>query len=94
MKVTFQFEAQLRAVAGVGSRDVQVPEGTSLLAAMQQVSDEAGDVVRDRLLTTQRTVQLSLLVFVNEQPVTSAAAESCLLQSGDTILLLSPISGG
>lgn len=94
MKVTFQFEAQLRQVAGINSCVVELPENVSLLAAIQHVSDEAGEVLRERLLSARKAVQPGILVFVNERPVPSALTDNHRLQSGDVILLLPPISGG
>jgi|AntAceMinimDraft_11_1070367.scaffolds.fasta_scaffold02491_4 molybdopterin converting factor small subunit len=94
MKVTFQFEAQLRQVAGVNSFDVELPENVSLLTAIQHVSEEAGEALRERLLTAEKSVQPGIMLFVNELPVPSALTDNHRLDSGDVILLLPPISGG
>jgi molybdopterin converting factor small subunit len=94
MKVAIQFEAQLRQVAGSGNVEIDVPDGGNLLKALQQVASSGSDELRDRLFTAEGTVQPSVLVFVNDQPVSSQFANVHVLNAGDTILLLPPISGG
>ncbi len=94
MKVAIQFEAQLRQVAGAGNVDIDVPEGSNLLTALQLVASSSNDGLHDRLLTEEGALQASVLVFVNDQPVPSQSADFHVLSAGDTILLLPPISGG
>ena len=94
MNVTFQFEAQLRQVAGVASLDVAVSTQTVLSDALQHVCDQAAATLRERLLSGDGCLQPGVLVFVNEQPVPPHELDHYKLQDGDTVLLLPPISGG
>jgi molybdopterin converting factor small subunit len=94
MKVAIQFEAQLRQVAGTGKVDIDVPEGSNLMAALQQFTSSANNGLHGRLFTQQGMLQASVLVFVNDQPVPSQSANGHLLNADDEILLLPPISGG
>ena len=93
MKINVLFEAQLREVAGVPATETDLPDETTVLSALLKVVDGSGsDALRSRLITDNQTLQPGVLVFVNDQPVTSADTQT--LSDGDTILLLPPISGG
>ncbi|MDG1895418.1 MAG: MoaD/ThiS family protein [Fuerstiella sp.] len=94
MKVAIQFEAQLRQVAGTGNAEIDLPESSNLLAALEQFTSSASNELRDRLFTQEGTLQASVIVFVNDQPVPSQSANVHVLNAGDMILLLPPISGG
>lgn len=94
MKVAIQFEAQLRQVAGAGNVDIDVPEDSNLLTALEQFTSSANNELHGRLFTKQGMLQTSVLVFVNDQPVPTQTANSHLLKADDRILLLPPISGG
>ena len=93
MNVTFQFEAQLRQVAGVASLDIDFSAQTVLSDALKHVGDQAAAPLRERLLR-DGSLQPGVLVFVNEQPVPPPELDNYKLQDGDTVLLLPPISGG
>ncbi|MEQ9409449.1 MAG: MoaD/ThiS family protein [Fuerstiella sp.] len=94
MKVTIQFEAQLRQAAGVSAKDLELPDGSSINDALRQAADSAAAELRSRLLTDSGELQSALLIFVNEQPVAAASVSEHLLHDGDILLLLPPISGG
>ncbi len=94
MKVAIQFEAQLRQVAGTGNVDIDAPEGSSVLTALQKVASSGYDGLRDRIFSEEGLLQASVLVFVNDQPVPSQSTNDHVLNAGDTVLLLPPISGG
>lgn len=92
MKIDIEFEAQLREVAGQQRTTVELLDGQRLSHAIQSATEES-DALRNRLLTPNGDMQPSVLVFINDQPV-SVPAEDCTLNDGDTVLLLPPISGG
>lgn len=92
MKIDIEFEAQLREVAGQQRTSVELLDGQSLSHAIQVVTENSAPL-RDRLLTPTGDMQPSVMVFINEQPV-SVAAGGRTLNDGDTVLLLPPISGG
>jgi molybdopterin converting factor small subunit len=94
MKVTVQFEAQLREIAGTGSTETELPDGASFLDAVQKVVVDGTDALAERLLAKDGGLQPSLMAFVNDQPVIAATAGTHQVSDGDMILLLPPISGG
>ena len=94
MKITVQFEAQLRHVAGVGHASVAVPEACSVTDALQAISAEFGPTLGERLLSPDGTTQRSVLLFLNEQPIPHDRASERKLKAGDVLLLYPPISGG
>lgn len=94
MDITVNYEAQLRSARGTGQEVLDVPDGCSLLQLLQQAAQQDHGRLRDRLLTPQGQPQPGILLFVNEQSVTAAAAASYVLQPGDAVLLYPPISGG
>ncbi len=94
MRVKINYEAQLRIAAGISQEILDLPDGATLHNAICHAADSHGEPLTSRLLTSDRCVQLSILMFVNEQPVPPASMASCFLNEGDTILLYPPISGG
>ena len=94
MQITFQFEAQLRQIAGTGERQVEVPDGSSLLEALKLLVEQDGGALQERILRADGAVQNSLLLFVNDVPVAPDSAANHVLNNGDQVLLLPPISGG
>lgn len=93
MQITVQFEAQLRQVAGLNERTVDVTDDCSLLHLLQDATLTT-EALRARVLSDDGQVQPSLLLFVNDVPVPAGAAQSVVLKDGDRVLLLPPISGG
>ena len=72
MKIKVIFEAQLREIAGIQEREVELGEDASLLDALKQVADSAA--LQSRLLAADGTPQPGILLFVNDQPVDGDAA--------------------
>lgn len=90
MKVTIQFEAQLRHLAGSPDRQIVVDDGTSVQDVVREsVSDTPA--LAEAVLDAEGRPARSVLVFVNDVPVADFAA---VLNQGDVVLLLPPISGG
>jgi len=94
MQITVLFEAQLRHVAGVGHAVVSVPDACSVANALRAIAAQFGPILTERLFTADGMAQRSVLLFVNDQPISHAMAEGHLLKSGDVLLLYPPISGG
>lgn len=93
MKITVVYEAQLREVAGQSEAVIDAEGIGSLTALLQHVAGQH-ELLRPRLLDEQGGLLPSLLVFLNDQPVAHATADTQTLADGDTVLLLPPISGG
>ena len=94
MKVTVQFEAQLRQVAAINELQVELPDRASVNSALLCVCEQLGEPLHERLLTADGQVRPSVMVFVNDRPVVSSVNEPHQLIDGDVVLLLPPISGG
>jgi molybdopterin converting factor small subunit len=94
MQITFQYEAQLRQAAGCAEQQLQLPSECTLQQAIQHAAQAGSDALQQRLLTSDNAVHSSVLIFVNNIPVSSSAAVNHILQADDQVLLLPPISGG
>lgn len=90
MKLTIQFEAQLRQLAGTPDRQIEVADGCTLQDAIQLSVGDTPELA-SAVLDSDRSVSRSVLAFVNDAPVTDFGAP---VNEGDVVLLLPPISGG
>lgn len=93
MKISIELGAQLREVFGQQYATVEVSNGQTLLHAIQAAVIQSGNL-RDRLLGASGDLLNSVMVFVNDQPVVTNLAGDHVLNDGDLVLLLPPISGG
>ena len=91
MKITIQFEAQLREVAGQSEVSLDVADDTNLRQVLEEAAAD-NDTLRERLFAGD-SLSASLMVFVNDQPIAGDANDHSL-NDGATVLLLPPISGG
>ena len=94
MQIQLQFEAQLRQAAGCDRQNLDLADSAVVLDAVQQAAESGSDSLRSRLLSSDGKLQAGILVFVNEHPVQASQVNTHLLQDGDVVLLLPPISGG
>ena len=94
MNINLQLEAQLREAAGVQQETVEVAEGSNVVDAVSALAKQYADAIGNRLLAESGELQKGLLIFVNDQPISSATATRQTLNDGDTVLLCPPISGG
>jgi molybdopterin converting factor small subunit len=92
INVQIQFEAQLRELVSQNPMTVQCPDNATVEAALRHI--DSTSPVHDRLFTTGDLLSTSLLVFLNDQPVSFAAIGSVCVNDGDVLLLYPPISGG
>lgn len=92
MTVHLEYTAQLKQAAGTSRETLDVPEGETLRGACRLAAARHGDEFRRLLLTAEGTLQPALLVFHCDQPLLPNADP--LLQDGETITLMPPISGG
>jgi len=84
--------AQVRRAAGVASEAVDARETPSLNGLIQRLAERRGEPLRTMLLDGGDRLQPSVLVFVNDRHV--LAGDKSPLRDGDTVTLLSPVSGG
>jgi adenylyltransferase/sulfurtransferase len=92
MRIAFTYYAQVRALAGADTEDLEVAEGAPLAAALEACALKHGDEFRRLVLTDEGTPRPSILVLVNGQP--SAGNLGRELWAGDSISLLSAVAGG
>ena len=88
MKITFSYFAQIRQQAGVESEIIEMPEGTTALAALQAV--DHGPEFQALVFTESGALHPVILLIVNEE----VAAPDSLLKDGDRVQVFSPVAGG
>lgn len=91
MQITVEYAAQVKRAAGLGQEVVDLPAGSDLQAVIRHVAQTHGETLAD-LLLTDGELHPSILLFVNDQQVHWHDNPS--LTDGQTLAVLSPISGG
>ena len=91
MKVRFQLWGQLRQSAGEVSLEVEVPEGSSAVQAVQVFGQECTGV-RSMLLNGKGEVRPVILIFREGRQLEASDMEP--LTEGCELTLMSPIAGG
>ena len=92
MQITIQYEAQARRAAGIGSETIEVSDGCRVSDCICRVADAHGEQFRAILVNSEGDIQAAVLVFLND--VQTVRDEDTLLSDGDTLTLMTPISGG
>ena len=92
MKVTVNYLAQLKQVAGIPSENIVVDEAYSVRDLVQQVAKKHGEPLRSFLLDTEGSLRNSILVIVGDEQVHWETPMQ--LNEGDEISFLSPLAGG
>jgi MoaD family protein len=90
MPVTVHYFAQIRRAAGCASEQVDVEPGITLGGLLLQLADRHGAEFRRLLLDEAGGLQKSVLVFVGQHPADGVT----VLQDGDEVTILTPMSGG
>lgn len=94
MRLRVQYTAQLRAAAGRGEEEIDLPEGSTLEALLMHVATELCRETAGFLLTPGGGLQPSLLVAVNNRAISTREAGAVSISTGDVVMLLPPIAGG
>ncbi len=92
MQVTIQYEAQARRAAETREESVELLDAASVSDCIRCVADRHGNPLQSILMKSDGGIQPSLLIFVNDGHVASGA--EVVLSDGDTVTLMTPISGG
>lgn len=92
MKITIRYEAQARRAAGVAEETIDLPAPSTVSDCIRHVGDTHGDTLRPILLDAAGAVQRSLLIFRGDDQVARDDARE--LTDGETITIMTPISGG
>lgn len=92
MKITVEYEAQAKRAAGVGSETVDVEVGTTVADVLKQLASAHGDPLKSILLDNAGALQPTLLLFVSDEQIDRDG--STQLSEGDSLTVMTPISGG
>lgn len=92
MNVTVEYTAQIRRAAGVSSEDYVVSDGCTVDALLTQIADRHSSKLNRFLIDEDGVPQSTLLAFISDSQVRWGGGTQ--LQDGQTVTLLSPISGG
>jgi len=92
MQITIQFETQVKRAAGVSAETVELGDGATIQQSIERVADPSRERLRSFLVGKDGQVLPTVLVFVNDRQV--ACDDPTPLHDGDTVTIMSPISGG
>lgn len=91
MGITINYMGQLKSQLGVGSEELELGSCslTDLIAAL---SDRHGEAFTKLVCTADGKPQSSILVCIGEEQV--PVNDSTMVNDGDDVTVLTPISGG
>jgi molybdopterin converting factor small subunit len=92
MQVTLEYTAQLKRAAGIGREAFVLPDGATLSDALRHAAYQHGDEFRRLVFTSAGSIHPVLLLFHGDAQVSPAADQR--LNDGDTVTVMTPISGG
>ena len=90
MRVTVHYLAQIKRSAGCPTEIVEAPDGVTLRDLVRNLADRDGAALHALLLDETEEPHKSLLFFVGEEH----AEVSRPLRDGDSVTILTPMSGG
>ncbi len=93
MQVTVEYAAQIKTIAGVASEVIEMDGPCPVAEIARQVAASRGEELAEILLDDDGQPRPSILVFQGEDQVRWDDT-STVVSDGDTITLLSPVSGG
>lgn len=91
-EIKLRFTAQLKDVAGVGTDMLIINEQTGLKDVLLQIAGQYGKEFTSILFDEDNNYRNSNLIVVNQTQVNFD--DDIILNQGDEITLMSPISGG
>ena len=92
MKVTVNYLAQLKQVAGTPSESVKLDDACSVQDLVKYVAKQHGDSLRNFLLNSESDLRNSILAIVGYDQVHWETPRQ--LKEGDEVSFLSPLAGG
>ena len=92
MKVTVRYAAQARLATGRAAEEVELEEPTSIHDLIVRLARQHGAAFRRLALDANGCPHPSLLVAVGDDQVGSGDHRK--VASGDTVTIMTPISGG
>jgi len=92
MQITIRYEAQAKRAAGVGSETIDMQAPCRVSDCIRQVADSHGDTLKPILLNADGNIQPTLLLFRGDEQI--GKGDEAELSDGDTLTIMTPISGG
>jgi molybdopterin converting factor small subunit len=92
MKVTVKYAAQARVATGLASEEVELDEPTTIHDLVIRLARQHGTAFRRLALDANGCPHPSLLVAVGDDQVSSTDHRK--VASGETVTIITPISGG
>lgn len=92
MRINVQYTAQIKAAAGVASDTIEIHQGAGLAESIRQAARQGNDALHKLLIREDGSVQPTLLLFVDDECISHDV--SVPLRDGQTLTIMSPISGG
>lgn len=92
MQIKIEYSAQVKRAAGVASDLLAMGDAADLQATIRQAADLRGAAVSAILFPDGEQLHPSILIFVNDEQV--RWSENPQLTDGQTVALVSPVSGG
>lgn len=92
MQITVQYTAQLKSAAGIATQSIEVADDAGIEDIVRCAAEQGSPALRGLLIRDDGTVQPTLLLFVGDECVSRDA--SVTLRDGQTLTIMSPISGG
>jgi molybdopterin converting factor small subunit len=93
ISVGVRYHNMLRRRAGVEQETIVLPEGASLLRALECLADRHGKRLSEMLFSADGSVVSHLVIFRNRKLVLQDG-HSLLLVDGDELMLFPAIAGG
>lgn len=84
--------AQLRQAAGVAVEHLELDDAATVRELVQRISSRAAEPLCNMLLDGEGKPRSTILMFVEDRHV--ATQDDVPLRDGQTVTLMSPISGG
>lgn len=92
MQIKLQYAAQIKAAVGRSQELVDVPDAATLQQVVRAAADRHGEGLRRLLLRPDGSVRRAVLLFLGDECV--SIDQPIELKEGDTLTIMSPISGG
>ncbi len=92
-QVTFSYTGQLANAAGTPEEIVDLPDGTDVRAALDQLAARYGEKWRELTLTDDGSIRSTLLVVLDGVQA-SGDRGAIVLDDTKSVMLMTPIAGG
>jgi molybdopterin converting factor small subunit len=84
---------ELNPPGGRGKREIDLPEGTNLEEAIEQIA-QLSAALSEKILDPDGAPKKYIVIFVNGKNVTSLARSEIVLRDEDEVFLTPPFGGG